>query len=199
MEKIQQTFSSSKFKKLVYIILVAMLIGWVVFRFAAIGSENARYVFNASRVAADTGAPIEYIEMRQSSHVLYEPISVKNNRAYVSGALAKKLRPGQVIGDGIISSVSSKIDLDTGMYVVRTRGVSDGLQYAQFHVYGMVIPLHAISNGTVLVADNGIATVRDVMIASQDSENAYITSGLNAGDIVILSRVNADTKVNIQK
>ena len=199
MEKIQRTMATKKFKKFMYIALVAVLVGWVIFRFAAVASENARYVFNASRVSADIGAPIEYITMHNAPGTLYEPLAVKNNRAYVTASRASMLRAGQRVGTGKITSVSSNIDYDTGMYVVRTTGVADGLQFAEFTTNGHFVPLYAITDGAVMVAVDGIAVLRDVKIARQDSENAYITSGLNDGDIVILSAVNAGTKVNVEK
>ena len=199
MEKIQQAVNSQKFKKWLYIVLAAVIIGWVVFRFAAVASENARYVFNASRIASDVGAPIEYVEISATDGVLYEPLAIKNNRAYVSGERASRLRAGQRIGNGKIVSVSQNLDLDTGMFAVRTSGVSDGLQYAEFHANGYFVPLYAITDGTVMVSENGVAQNRAVNIARQDSENAYITSGLNEGDIVILSRVNSGDKVKVQK
>ncbi|MFQ6702817.1 MAG: hypothetical protein ACLRFO_01265 [Alphaproteobacteria bacterium] len=199
MEKIQRTLAAKKFKKITYIALVAILAGWVIFRFAAVASENARSVFNASRVAADTGLPVMAIEMSNKGGTLYEPLAVKNNRAYVSGARAKNLRAGQKVGNGKIVSVSSNIDYDTGMYVVRTSGVADGLQMAEFNATGHFVPLYAITDGTVYVAENGIATARNVEIARQDSENAYIKSGLRNGDVVILSSVRAGDKVQIKK
>lgn len=199
MEKIQKTLSTKKFKRILYTAIVLLLVGWVVFRFAAIGSENARYVFNASRIAADVGAPIEYVEMKRTDGVLYEPVAVNNNRAYVTENLARKLRVGQKIGDGVITYVSSDLDLDSGMFVVRTRGVADGLQYAEYNANGFFVPLYAIENGTVFVAENGVATARTVKIGRQDSENAYIVSGLKNGDIVILSQVESGDKVQIKK
>ena len=198
MEKIQTTMATKKFKKIAYISLVAILAGWVIFRFAAVASENARYVFNASRVAADKGAPVLTIEMSSAPGTLYEPLAVKNNRAYVSAARAQKLRAGQKIGDGKITSVSSNIDYDTGMYIVRTAGVSDGLQMAEFTTTGHFVPLYAITDGSVFVIENGVATVRNVNVARQDSENAYIASGLRDGDIVILSSVRAGDKVQMK-
>ena len=199
MEKIQRTLAAKKFKKIAFVALVAILAGWVIFRFAAVASENARFVFNASRVAADTGLPVMAIEMSNETGTLYEPLSVKNNRAYVSGARAKNLRAGQKIGNGKIVSVSSNIDYDTGMYVVRTSGVADGLQMAEFNATGYFVPLYAITDGTVFVAENGVATARNVEIARQDSETAYIKSGLRNGDVVILSSVRAGDKVQIKK
>lgn len=199
MEKIQRTLAAKKFKKIAYIALVALLAGWVIFRFAAVASENSRFVFNASRVAADTGLPVMAIEMSNTTGTLYEPLAVKNNRAYVSGARAKKLRAGQKVGDGKIVSVSSNIDYDTGMYVVRTSGVADGLQMAEFNADGHFVPLYAITDGTVYVAENGVAVARNIEIARQDSETAYIKSGLRNGDVVILSSVRAGDKVQIKK
>ncbi len=198
MEKIQRTMATKKFKKFTYIALVAVLVGWVIFRFAAVASENARYVFNASRVAADTGAPVMAITMSRDSGTLYEPLAVKNNRAYVTAARAKQLRAGQRVGNGKIVSVSSNIDYDTGMYVVRTSGVSDGLQFAEFTTSGYFVPLHAITNGTVFVIEDGVAVARNIDIARQDSENAYVTSGLTDGDVVILSSVRPGDKVKVQ-
>ena len=84
------------------------------------------------------------------------------------------------------------------MFVVRTSGVADGLQMAEFTVNGHFVPLYAITENTVYVAENGVAVARNVKIARQDSENAYIESGLNDGDIVILSSVHAGDKVQLK-
>lgn len=198
MEKIQQTIKSKKFKQIFYAALIITLIGWVIFRFAAVASENARYVFNASRVAADQGAPIETLVVTNETGVLYEPLAVKNNRAYVSGTRADKFRAGQKVGNGKIVSVSKNIDLDTGMIVVRTSGVDDGLHFAEFSANGYFVPLYAIKNNTVYIVDKNTAVARNVDIKRQDSENAYIVSGLQDGDVVILSHVNAGDKVKVK-
>ena len=199
MEKIQIAVATKKFKKIAFISLVTVLLGWVIFRFAVIASENARFVYNASRVSADTGTPVMAIKMSNTSGTLYEPLAVKNNRAYVSASRASKLHAGQKVGDGKIVSVSSNIDYNTGMYVVRTSGVADGLQMAEFSATGYFVPLYAITDGTVYVVENGVAVARSVEIARQDSENAYIKSGLKNGDVVILSSVRAGEKVQIKK
>ncbi len=199
MEKIQRTLATKMFKKIMYISLIAILVGWVIFRFAAVASENARYVFNTSRLAADSGVPVMAVEISTTSGVLYEPLAVKNNRAYVTGDRVAKLKAGQKIGNGKIISVSSSLDYDTGMFVVRTSGVSDGLQFAEYQATGHFVPLYAISNNTVMIEKNGIAQARSVKIARQDSENAMIASGISDGDVVILSAVDAGTKVQIKK
>lgn len=198
MEKLQDTINSKRFKHIMHAVLAMLMIGWVVFRFGAVASENARYVFNASRVAADVGMPVYTVNMENKNGVLYEPLAIKNNRAYVTGDRAENLRAGQHVGDGEIISVSRNIDLDTGMFVVRTRGVADGLHYAEFTANGLFVPLYAIKDNTVFIVENGIAVARNITIARQDSETAYISSGLNSGDVVILSTVNAGDKVSVQ-
>ncbi len=198
MKRLQDTINSKRFKHVMHAIMAMLMIGWVVFRFCAVASENARYVFNASRVAADVGMPVYTVNMENKNGVLYEPLAIKNNRAYVTGDRAENLRAGQRVGSGEIVSVSRNIDLDTGMFVVRTRGVEDGLHYAEFTANGFFVPLYAIRDNTVFVVQKGIAVARDITIARQDSETAYIASGLNTGDVVILSSVNAGDKVSIQ-
>ena len=199
MDKIQQALRSKKIKHTFFIALVAIMVGWVIFRFIAFASENARFVYNASRVAAENGLPVEHVTVRVESGTLFEPLSVKNNRAYVSAERASKLRAGQKIENGKITFVSNNIDLNTGMYLVRTSGVSDGLHFAEFTTNGIFVPLYAISDNSVFVADNGIATKRNIKIARQDSENAYVESGLNSGDVVILSKVQSGVKVKLNK
>ena len=83
------------------------------------------------------------------------------------------------------------------MYIVRTRNVSDGLQYAIFQTDGYFIPLSAISNGTVMLNVDGVATPRAVTVLRQDDQKAQV-DGLNDGDVVILSSVNAGDKVQVK-
>ena len=199
MEKIAENLKSRKSKRLGIALLFAVLAGWVVFRFAAVASENARHVFNASRVAAAQGVPVEVVTVVRTNGILREPIAVKNNRALVSGARVGKLRAGQKVGDGKITSVSRKIDYDTGMHVVTTSGVSDGLQFAEISGNGFYVPVSAIKNGTVMVVDGNVADVRAVAVSAQDADTAYISDGLRDGDNVILSHVNAGDKVNVIK
>lgn len=199
MEKISENLKTKKMKQFFAILTIAILIGWVVFRFAAVASESSRHVFNASRVAIDQGMPIEAIVVTRIDGALREPIAVENNRALVSGARVEKLRAGQKIGDGKIVSVSRKIDYDTGMHIVRTSGVSDGLQFAEISGNGFYVPISAIKNNTLMVVEDGVATTRDVVIAAQDAQTAHITSGLNDGDRVILSHVQDGAKVKVIK
>lgn len=199
MDKIQKVLQKKKFKHAFFIALVAIMTCWVIFRFVAFAAENKRYVFNASRVAMDVGAPVETMTVQVAQGTLYEPLSVKNNRAYVSGDRAEKLRAGQKIENGKITFVSKSLDLNTGMFLVRTSGVSNGLHFAEFTTDGIFVPLYAIADNSVFVVENGVAVARNIVVVRQDSENAYIKSGLNTGDIVILSNVQSGDKVKINK
>ncbi len=198
MEKLKEKVSSPKGKRYTYIFCGVILLCWVVFRFSAIGAEKSLNVFNAARVAADIGTPVDVIEVSKTEDIIKEPIGIKNNRAYVSSARVGKLRSGQKVGNGEIVSVSSSIDLDTGMHVVRTRGVSDGLQYAEFIGNGYFVPAYAVKGDSVLIAENGVAEFRKVTVIRQDSEKAFISEGLKDGDKVILSKVNAGDKVQVK-
>ena len=202
MEKLQQLMGKMKqprARKIMSIGLVAALVLWVVFRFTMIGIENARSVYNAARVAETDGVPVVVQQIERTSGVLREPIAVKSNRAYVASGRAHKFGAGQHVAGGVIVSVSPDIDLDSGMHVVRTRGVADGLQYAEFRATGHFVPVYAVNNGVVMVADGDIARARDVVVARQDAENALISSGLNDGDVVILTRVSDGEKIQVKE
>lgn len=195
----KQWATTPRMKKRMYIVLVIILVCWVVFRFVMIGVQSRLNVYNPARAAISDGVPVSVVEIQRVPGVIYEPLTVKNNRAYVSGARANLLRAGMKIDGGEIVSVSSNIDLDTGMHVVRTRGVSDGQHMAQFRTTGYFIPVSSLDNGAVYVARNGVAVRTPVTVSRQDMNTAYITSGLNTGDVVILSRVADGTKVNVKK
>lgn len=197
MEKLKSKIKTKEFKNITYGVCGIALFAWVVFRFAAIGSEKAMSVFNPTRYSADVGMPVYAIEMQKKTDVLQEPIEVKNNKALVSSARVNKFKPGQIVGSGKIVSVSQDIDLNTGMHVIRTNGVADGLQYAQFQTNGYFVPLYAINDNKVMVSDDGIASAQTVSVIRQDAENALV-EGLKDGDVVILSKVDAGTKIQIK-
>lgn len=181
--------------KSIYIVCAVAVALWVAFRFAAIGNENARYVFNATREAAERGAPIETYDAKKQTAALKEPLDVKNNRAFVSASRVGKFAVGQKVGNGKIISVANQIDLDTGMHVIKTSGVRDGLNYAENVKTGFFVPVNAIAGNTVMVVESGVAKARQITIAVQDSDNAYITHGLEDGDTIILSKVSPDARV----
>ncbi len=199
MEGLRAKFQNKRTRHIAYLILIGVMVLWVAYRFYAIAMENRMNVFNPVRSAAEIGAPVDTMIVQRKSGTLREPILIQNNRGYVSAARVGKFESGQKIGNGKITSVASQIDLDTGMYIVRTRGADNGTQYAEYVATGFFVPVYAISNNTVMVARDGVADAVTVTVARQDADTALITSGLNDGDVVILSNINDGAPVKIQQ
>jgi len=179
-------------KKLIYILLAIIIAGWIGYRVYAIYSESQREVFNAARVEEK---PVEVMIVREEMGVLREPLFIKNNRAFVSHQRVRKFGVGQRVGTGHIVSVANKLDLDTGMYLIKTTNVQDGEQFAEAKYTGFFVPIYAVSDGKVMVIEDGVAATREVKIMNQDSEWVLIFRGLNDGDIIILSKVEEGAKV----
>ncbi|MGI5845650.1 MAG: hypothetical protein ACOX7D_00480 [Alphaproteobacteria bacterium] len=182
----------NKYKKLVYILISIIFVFWIGFRINSIYQESKRQVFNIARKPA---IPVNTMVARRETGVLQEPIFVKNNIAFVSGSRVNKFSPGQIINNGKIISVSKNINLDTGMYKIRTSGVQDGGHFAYQKHTGFFVPKYAVRNGKIMVLKNGIAMIKQVEIVNNDAENVLINSGLDNGDIIILSHVEPGTKV----
>ena len=199
MEKIQRVLRTKKIKHITFVSLVVIMLGWVVYRFVAVAYENNRVVFNATRAASEIGMPVMTMTATKQDGKLFVPVAIRNNRGYVSAQNVSNFKSGQKIGNGKITFVSKDIDYNTGMHLIKTSGVSDGVAMVENNLNGYFVPLYAIHNNSVMVVQDGIATVRPVNIARQDSENTYITSGLSDGDIVILSNVSAGQKVKIKE
>lgn len=200
IEKIEQTLknlNTPKNKKIIYRTLVVLAVLLVGYRFYSVAKENNFKVFNIIRNNMKNGTPVEVIKMGKTNGVLLEPLTIKNNRAYVSGSRISVFKPGQKIGDCKIVSVSHNIDLDTGMHVIKTSGCKDGLQYVEKEKNGFYIPVSAIHGNVVYVADNGVARIRETVIEDRDAQNALIKSGISEEDIVILSNVTDNEKIKI--
>lgn len=199
LEAVKAWSARPRTKKRIYLALVVLIALWFVYRFVMVGMQNRIYVFNPARQAADTGQVVEVIQVQKTDGFLKEPLTVKNNRAMVSGARVHLLHAGQRVGDGVIVSVSQNIDLDTGMHAVRTRGVADGLNYVECPISGYFIPSYAVEGNIVFVADGDIAAARMVAVARSDAETTVISDGLSDGDAVILSSVSDGAKIQIKK
>jgi len=184
-------------KKFITIGLIIIFAFWIGYRVYVLHSEAKREVFNQSRVEQESGVPVNIMFAREAAGVLREPLAIKNNRAYVSGARVGKFGVGQKVGDGRIIFVSQKIDLDTGMYEIRTEGSADGEQFAEAKYTGFFIPLYSVIGGKVMIAVDGVATAREVKIAGQDAETVLVSRGLEEGDTVILSKVVEGDKVQV--
>jgi len=199
IEDIVKKLQTRKSKNIIYLILCVALVGWFGFRFYAVSREGNTEVFNIIRNNNEYGAPVNVIELHETDGVLYEPITVKNNRAYVTNARIDSFFAGQSLGDCKIASVSKNLDLDSGMFVIKTAGCSDGLKYAQTHKRGFYVPVSAVYNNVVYVVQDGVAHAKQIVVANQDLQNVLVKSGLQDGDIVVLSNIKDNQKIKIVK
>ncbi len=199
IENIVKKLKTRKSKSVIYTILFVLVAFAFAYRFWAVSMENNFDVFNIIRNNEQNGVPSYVLDMQKTDGILYEPITIKNNRGFVSGARLPLFKSGQKIGDCKIVSVSHNIDLDTGMHIVKTSGCKNGLQYAEIKKNGFYVPVSALHGNAVYVLEDGIAVLREVIIENRDTQNALIKSGLNAGDIVVLSNIHDGEKVKIEK
>ena len=186
-----------KYKKLFYALATIGLVFWIGFRVVALVNQHNQTVFNMSRDIDNNGTPVLTMTAKNSSGVLHEPLTVDNNRAYVTSSRVGLFRAGQKVGDGKIASVSQNINLDTGMYVIKTKDVANGLQYVEYTRNGYFVPVYAVVDNNVFVYENGTAVLRKVIVAHSDADVALITQGLHDGDIIILSKVSNGEKVRL--
>ena len=180
----------------VTLVLLALL---VIYRFASFGFEQYKTVFNLTRDANTNGVPVNVIEMAKTNGVIYEPLFVNNNRAFVSSMRVARFKSGQKItGGGEVISVSSSLDLDTGMHVVHTRGASNGAHTVEIQESGFYVPTYAVKNGIVFVVRDGVAHAVAVNVVRGDAENTMI-NGVADGDVVIISNITDGDLVKIVK
>lgn len=199
IESIIKKLKTRESKKIIYTIIISIVVCIFAFRFYMVAKENNFDVFNIIRNNEKNGTPVYVMEMKKTDGVLLEPLTIKNNRGFVSGKRLHLFRAGQKIGNCKIISVSNKIDLDTGMHIVKTSGCTNGLQYVENTKNGFYVPVSALRGNSVYVSENGIAKLREIIVENRDSENALIKSGLNEGDIVILSNVQENEKIKIER
>ena len=195
LNALKKRFETPRVRRALVWVIAGLVAFWVAFRIVMLILTAHQSVFNATRDAAVSGIPVSVVVARDADGVIRTPLAVRDNRAYVSGVAAGLLGRGMKVADGEIISVSSSMDLDSGMYLVRTRGVADGVHYAEYRARGIFIPAQAIVNGTVMVVENGVAAPRGVVVARDDATSALISDGLQDGDVVIVSRVQPGTVV----
>ena len=132
MKILGREFNEKKLKKNVYTAVLVVLVGWFIFRFVMVAVESRMVVFNPVRDANKNGVLVETVVADRKEGAINFPIAIKNNRAYVSGRARAKLRAGQKIAEGgTVANISNNLDLDSGMYVVQTRGAADGVNNVQ--------------------------------------------------------------------
>ena len=199
LEIIVKKLKTRKSKNIIYVILAVFFASWFGYRFCIVSGENNTDVFNIVRDNLQNGTPVETVQATKIDGVLYEPITVKNNRAYIAGGRIGLFYAGQSLGDCRIASVSNNIDLDTGMHVIKTSNCSDGLKYAENKQNGFFIPVSALHGNTVYVVVDNMAHAQNVETGGRDTQNVLIKSGINDGDLIILSDVSDNQKIKIVK
>ena len=127
-----------------------------------------------------------------------EPLFIKNNKTFISIKRIYKFKVGQKIGNGEIIFVSRNINLDTGMCIIKTKNVEDGINYVEMERKGFFIPIYALYKNKVFLLKNGRAIETKVDVIDKDSSSALV-KGLDDGDIVILSKVENNQKVKISE
>jgi len=177
------------------IIFVSLL---SLFRIISFGIEKARSVFNISRNNIEFGIPVNVYAIKEEVNYLKEPLFIKNNKTFISIKRIYKFKVGQKIGNGEIIFVSRNINLDTGMCIIKTKNVEDGINYVEMERKGFFIPIYALYKNKVFLLKNGRAIETKVDIIDKDSSSALV-KGLDDGDIVILSKVENNQKVKISE
>ena len=177
------------------IIFVSLL---SLFRIIAFSIEKARSVFNISRNNIEFGIPVNVYAIKEEVNYLKEPLFIKNNKTFISIKRIYKFKVGQKIGNGEIIFVSRNINLDTGMCIIKTKNVEDGINYVEMERKGFFIPIYALYKNKVFLLKNGRAIETKVDVIDKDSSSALV-KGLDDGDIVILSKVENNQKVKISE
>ena len=199
IENFVKKLNTKKSKNIIYLVCILIVIGCFAYRFYVVFTERNQPVFNILRNNIENGTPVETLKMAEIDGVLYEPLNVKNNRAYVSGARVNMFKSGQKMGNCKIISVSKNIDLYTGMHIIKTSNCKNGLQYVEFAERGFYVPVSAVYDNSVYVVNGDKAHVRDIVIKARDSQNVLVKSGLHNGDVVILSKTQNGEKIKIIK
>ena len=198
-EKIIDKMKTRKAKNITYLVCFTLFFVMFAYRFYVVEAERNANVFNIIRNNASTGTPVNVITVSGQDGFLHEPVNIRNNRAYVAGNRVGMFKVGQNVGNCKISYVSNNIDLDTGMYVIKTSKCEDGLRFIENKKHGFYVPVSAVSGNYVYVVNGGVAQKREVVISGRDLQNVVIQSGLNDGDMVILSNVKDNQKIRVVK
>jgi len=199
IEKIIDKMKTRKAKNITYLVCFTLFFVMFAYRFYVVETERNANVFNIIRNNASNGTPVNVITVSGQDGILHEPVNIRNNRAYVAGNRIGMFKVGQNVGNCKISYVSNNIDLDTGMYVIKTSKCEDGLRFIENKKYGFYVPVSAVSGNYVYVVNGGVAQKREVVISGRDLQNVVIQSGLNDGDMVILSNVKDNQKIRVVK
>lgn len=198
LEIIEKILNINLTKKNIILGVIVFVSLLSLFRIIVFGIEKARSVFNISRNNIEFGIPVNVYAIKEEVNYLKEPLFIKNNKTFISIKRIYKFKVGQKIGNGEIIFVSRNINLDTGMCIIKTKNVEDGINYVEMERKGFFIPIYALYKNKVFLLKNGRAIETKVDVIDKDSSSALV-KGLDDGDIVILSKVENNQKVKISE
>ncbi len=182
-------------KKKLYAYIITIICVAFVYRFIKVGMEKFEVILSPQREFITNGKKVEVLEIKKENNFIKVPLSVKNNKAYIPQNKLKLFFKNQKIENGgEIVNVNSVLDLDTGMYILKTKDVADGFHYALINKDGIFIPTNAIDENKVYIKENGKAVAKDINIIMRD-ENIALINGIVEGDILIISKVQDGEKV----
>lgn len=184
------------YKKRIYFFILGLIIFSFLYRFYMVFYERHMKIFNIDRNNKKNGVPVEVLQIKKEQKVLYKPLAIQNNKAYVSKAQIENYKVGQSVGNCRIISVSHNIDLNTGMYVIRTKGCKNGLNKLEINEFGYFVPIYAIDSDFVFLVQENTAKRQKIFIKDRDKDNALVV-GLNDGDMIILSNIEENQKIKI--
>lgn len=159
-------------KRLIIFLAILFVAAVSGYRIQAILKESARTVNNISRIQTERGIPKDYVVLKKTTDYLREPLYIQNGRALVSANRVHRFKVGQKIEgtNAIIKSITSRIDLDTGMFIVSISKKISG----RFMVLGKY-------TGFFVTLDAELPS--HARVIARDGERMVITN-LKAGDKV---------------
>ena len=106
IENLVKKLKTRKSKNIIYSLIGSFVVLCFGYRFYSVSQENNFDVFNIIRNNAQNGIPVNVLQMQKQDGILYEPLTIKNNRAYVSGGRINIFKNGQKADNCKIISVS---------------------------------------------------------------------------------------------
>jgi len=147
---------------------------WTAYRIERLGAGEDLRINNIVRIHTETGVPRNTITVHRSTDFLLEPIHVSNGRAWVSASRVGRFEVGQGVQghNARITFVARRLDINTGMFLVRFSGNVNGTVMVMRQYTGFFLPLEAeLPDGTRVIARDGR---RQVVAGLQEGQEIVI-------------------------
>ena len=182
-------------KKKLYTYIAAIIAVAFIYRFIKVGMEKFEVILCPQREFIKNGKQVDILEIKKEISFIKVPLTVKDNTAYIpQNKLNLFFKNQKIENGGEIVVVNKKLDLDTGMYKLKTKDVMDGLNYALIEKEGFFIPTDAIDENKVYIKENGKAVVKNITVVMRD-ENIALVDGVTDGNILITSKITDGEKI----